>query len=90
VPEPERDLPGGVGLQAFIGQCWAGGVRAPLFQSLAVSRSVEFLFGLTLAAGPVVLFAAVTAMRGSAVMRTLGAGSRRPTRVQRAELLAGW
>jgi putative ABC transport system permease protein len=57
-----------------------------------VIRAVEFLFGFTLAAGLVVLFAAVTATRDArereyAVMRALGAGARLLARVQRAELL---
>ena len=57
-----------------------------------VVRAVEFLFGFTLAAGLVVLFAAVSATRESrarefAVMRALGASSRRLAQVQRAELL---
>jgi len=57
-----------------------------------VVRAVEFLFGFTLAAGLVVLFAAVSATRDArereyAVMRALGAGSRLLARVQRAELL---
>ena len=57
-----------------------------------VIRAVEFLFGFTLAAGLVVLFAAVTATREArsrefAVMRALGAGSVLLGRVQRAELL---
>lgn len=57
-----------------------------------VVRAVEFLFGFTLAAGLVVLFAAVTATREArsrefAVMRALGAGSRLLAQVQRAELL---
>ncbi len=57
-----------------------------------VIRAVEFLFGFTLAAGLVVLFAAVTATREArakefAVMRALGAGSRLLGQVQRAELL---
>lgn len=57
-----------------------------------VIRAVEFLFGFTLAAGVVVLFAAVTATREArerefAVMRAMGAGSRLLSRVQRAELL---
>jgi putative ABC transport system permease protein len=57
-----------------------------------VIRAVEFLFGFTLAAGLVVLFAAVTATREArerefAVMRAMGAGSRLLERVQRAELL---
>ncbi len=55
-------------------------------------RAVEFLFGFTLAAGLVVLFAAVSATRESrareyAVMRALGASSRLLATVQRAELL---
>ncbi len=57
-----------------------------------VVRAVEFLFGFTLAAGLVVLFAAVTATREArsrefAVMRALGASSRLLRQVQRAELL---
>jgi putative ABC transport system permease protein len=56
-----------------------------------VIRAVEFLFGFTLAAGLVVLFAAVTATREArarefAVMRALGAGRTLLSRVQRAEL----
>jgi putative ABC transport system permease protein len=57
-----------------------------------VVRAVEFLFGFTLAAGLVVLFAAVTATRESrarefAVMRALGASGRLLAQVQRVELL---
>lgn len=57
-----------------------------------VIRAVEFLFGFTLAAGLVVLFAAVTATREArareyAVMRAMGAGARLLAQVQRAELL---
>jgi putative ABC transport system permease protein len=57
-----------------------------------VVRAVEFLFGFTLAAGLVVLFAAVSATRESrarefAVMRALGAGGKLLAQVQRAELL---
>lgn len=57
-----------------------------------VIRAVEFLFGFTLAAGLVVLFAAVTATREArsrefAVMRALGAGAQLLAQVQRAELL---
>lgn len=56
-----------------------------------VSRAVEFLFGFTLAAGLVVLFAAVTATREErareyAVMRAVGAGSGLLRQMQRAEL----
>jgi putative ABC transport system permease protein len=56
-----------------------------------VIRAVEFLFGFTLAAGLVVLFAAVTATREArakefAVMRALGAGKALLSRVQRVEL----
>jgi putative ABC transport system permease protein len=58
-----------------------------------VIRAVEFLFGFTLAAGLVVLFAAVTATREArsreyAVMRALGASGRLLAQVQRTELLA--
>ncbi|MGP1629055.1 MAG: ABC transporter permease [Giesbergeria sp.] len=56
-----------------------------------VIRAVEFLFAFTLAAGLVVLFAAVTATREErarefAIMRALGASSRLLRQVQRAEL----
>lgn len=56
-----------------------------------VIRAVEFLFGFTLAAGVVVLFAAVTATRRErerefAVMRAVGAPSYLLRQVQRAEL----
>jgi putative ABC transport system permease protein len=57
-----------------------------------VIRAVEFLFGFTLVAGLVVLFAAISATRDErarefAIMRALGAGSRLLGQVQRAELL---
>ena len=57
-----------------------------------VIRAVEFLFGFTLAAGLVVLFAAVSATRENrareyAVMRAVGAGSALLRQVQRAELI---
>jgi putative ABC transport system permease protein len=57
-----------------------------------VIRAVEFLFGFTLVAGLVVLFAAVSATREArarefAVMRAMGAGGRLLAQVQRAELL---
>ncbi len=57
-----------------------------------VIRAVEFLFGFTLLAGLVVLFAAVSATREArarefAVMRAMGAGGRLLAQVQRAELL---
>ena len=56
-----------------------------------VIRAVEFLFGFTLAAGVVVLFAAVTATREErareyAVMRAVGASSKLLAQVQHAEL----
>ena len=56
-----------------------------------VSRAVEFLFGFTLAAGLVVLFAAITATREErakefAIMRAVGARSSLLRQVQRAEL----
>ncbi|MES3010582.1 MAG: FtsX-like permease family protein [Pseudomonadota bacterium] len=56
-----------------------------------VIRAVEFLFGFTLAAGLVVLFAAVTATREErvrefAIMRAVGASSGLLRQVQRAEL----
>ena len=55
------------------------------------SDLVEFLFGFTLAAGLVVLFAAVTATREErarefAIMRAVGASSKLLRQVQRAEL----
>jgi putative ABC transport system permease protein len=57
-----------------------------------VIRAVEFLFAFTLAAGLVVLFAAVTATREArakefAVMRALGASRTLLGQVQRAELV---
>jgi len=57
-----------------------------------VIRAVEFLFGFTLLAGLVVLFAAVSATREArarefAIMRALGASGRLLAQVQRAELL---
>ncbi len=56
-----------------------------------VIQSIEFLFGFTLAAGLVVLFAAVTATRAErerefAIMRAVGATSALLRQVQRAEL----
>ena len=56
-----------------------------------VVRAVEFLFGFTLAAGLVVLFAAITATREErarefAIMRAVGASSALLRQVQRAEL----
>ncbi|TFZ03969.1 ABC transporter permease [Ramlibacter humi] len=56
-----------------------------------VVRAVEFLFGFTLAAGVVVLFAAVTATREErarefAIMRAVGARASLLRQVQRAEL----
>ena len=65
-----------------------------LFRSVLdqVVRAVEFLFGFTLAAGLIVLFAAVSATREErarefAVMRAVGAGSALLARVQQAELV---
>ncbi|MDE2604820.1 MAG: ABC transporter permease [Burkholderiales bacterium] len=57
-----------------------------------VIRAVEFLFGFTLAAGVVVLFAAVTATREErareyAIMRAVGAKGSLLRQVQRAELV---
>lgn len=57
-----------------------------------VIRAIEFLFGFTLLAGLVVLFAAITATREQrsrefAIMRAMGASSRLLAQVQRAELL---
>ncbi|HEX6722076.1 MAG TPA: FtsX-like permease family protein, partial [Burkholderiaceae bacterium] len=81
-----RDFPNitNINVSASIAQ-----VQAVLDQ---VVRAVEFLFGFTLAAGLVVLFAAVSATREArereyAVMRALGAGAKLLARVQRAELL---
>ena len=56
-----------------------------------VIRAVEFLFGFTLAAGLVVLFAAITATREErakefAIMRAVGARASLLRQVQRAEL----
>ena len=81
-----RDFPNitNVDISATIGQ-----VQRVLDQ---VIRAVEFLFGFTLAAGLVVLFAAITATRESrarefAIMRAMGASSRLLGQVQRAELV---
>jgi len=81
-----RDFPNitNVDVSATIGQ-----VQRVLDQ---VIRAVEFLFGFTLLAGLVVLFAAITATREArsrefAIMRALGAGGRLLGQVQRAELL---
>ena len=57
-----------------------------------VIRAVEFLFGFTLCAGLLVLFAAVSATREArarefALLRAMGAGSVLLRQVQRAELL---
>ena len=57
-----------------------------------VIRAVEFLFGFTLMAGLIVLFAAVSATRAErarefAIMRAVGASSRLLGDVQRAELV---
>ncbi len=57
-----------------------------------VIRAVEYLFGFTLAAGLVVLFAAVSATREArsrefAVMRAMGASGKLLAQVQRAELM---
>ena len=57
-----------------------------------VIRAVEFLFGFTLAAGLVVLFAAITATREErarefAIMRAVGARASLLRQVQRAELI---
>jgi len=57
-----------------------------------VTRAVEFLFGFTLAAGLVVLFAATSATREErareyAIMRALGARAALLAQVQRAELV---
>jgi putative ABC transport system permease protein len=81
-----RDFPNitNVDVSASIGQ-----IQRVLDQ---VIRAVEFLFGFTLVAGLVVLFAAISATRDArarefAIMRALGAGSRLLAQVQRAELL---
>ncbi len=73
-----------VNISASIGQ-----VQRVLDQ---VIRAVEFLFAFTLAAGLVVLFAAVSATREArarefGLMRAMGASSGLLARVQRAELL---
>ena len=57
-----------------------------------VIRAVEFLFGFTLVAGLIVLFAAVSATREErarefAIMRAVGASSELLRKVQRAELV---
>ena len=73
-----------VDITASIGQ-----LQAVLDQ---VVRAVEFLFGFTLAAGLVVLFAAISATREArarefGLMRALGASGQLLARVQRTELL---
>jgi putative ABC transport system permease protein len=81
-----RDFPNitNVDISASIGQ-----VQRVLDQ---VIRAVEFLFAFTLAAGMVVLFAAVSATREErarefGLMRALGASGKLLARVQRTELL---
>jgi putative ABC transport system permease protein len=81
-----RDFPNitSIDVSASIGQ-----VQQVLDQ---VIRAVEFLFGFTLLAGLVVLFAAIAATREErarefALMRAMGASSRLLAQVQRAELL---
>jgi len=81
-----RDFPNitNVDISASIGQ-----VQRVLVQ---VVRAVEFLFAFTLAAGLVVLFAAVTATREArarefGLMRAMGASGQLLARVQRTELL---
>ena len=81
-----RDFPNitNVDISASIGQ-----VQRVLDQ---VVRAVEFLFAFTLAAGLVVLFAAVTATREArarefGLMRAMGASGQLLARVQRTELL---
>jgi putative ABC transport system permease protein len=81
-----RDFPNitNIDVSASIGQ-----VQRVLDQ---VIRAVEFLFGFTLLAGLVVLFAAITATREQrsrefAIMRAMGASGRLLAQVQRAELL---
>ena len=81
-----RDFPNitNVDISASIGQ-----VQRVLDQ---VVRAVEFLFAFTLAAGLVVLFAAVSATREArarefGLMRAMGASSALLARVQRTELL---
>jgi putative ABC transport system permease protein len=81
-----RDFPNitNVDVSATIGQ-----VQRVLDQ---VIRAVEFLFGFTLVAGLVVLFAAITATRETrarefAIMRAMGASGRLLGQVQRGELV---
>jgi putative ABC transport system permease protein len=81
-----RDFPNitNVDVSATIGQ-----VQRVLDQ---VIRAVEFLFGFTLIAGLVVLFAAITATRETrarefAIMRAMGASGRLLGQVQRGELV---
>jgi putative ABC transport system permease protein len=81
-----RDFPNitNVDVSATIGQ-----VQRVLDQ---VIRAVEFLFGFTLIAGLVVLFAAITATRETrarefAIMRAMGASGRLLGQVQRGELI---
>jgi putative ABC transport system permease protein len=81
-----RDFPNitNIDVSATIGQ-----VQRVLDQ---VIRAVEFLFGFTLVAGMVVLFAAITATRETrarefAIMRAMGASGRLLGQVQRGELV---
>jgi putative ABC transport system permease protein len=81
-----RDFPNitNIDVSATIGQ-----VQRVLDQ---VIRAVEFLFGFTLVAGLVVLFAAITATRETrarefAIMRAMGASGRLLGQVQRGELV---
>ncbi len=101
-PEPAAQLPGGARPASFDNQlvrAFPNITNVDMSATLAqvqrvldqVIRAVEFLFGFTLAAGLVVLFAAITATREEramefAIMRAVGARASLLRQVQRAEL----
>ncbi len=101
-PEPAAALAGQPAPQSFDNQlvrAFPNVTNVDMSSTLAqvqrvldqVIRAVEFLFGFTLAAGLVVLFAAITATREErakefAIMRAVGARASLLRQVQRAEL----
>lgn len=101
-PEPRAAVPGQLRAPSFDNQLvrsFPNITNVDMSSTLAqvqrvldqVIRAVEFLFGFTLAAGLVVLFAAITATREEralefAIMRAVGARASLLRQVQRAEL----
>ncbi|WP_341907049.1 FtsX-like permease family protein [Polaromonas sp. YR568] len=101
-PEPAVPAAGQTALQSFdntLVRAFPNITNVDMSSTLAqvqrvldqVIRAVEFLFGFTLAAGLVVLFAAITATREErarefAIMRAVGARASLLRQVQRAEL----